>query len=77
MYAMIALEACRSSRIARWKKPSIASAWMSSVITRSAPAVSRRFATSRAVIGSRAFLRSCREYGNCGMTAVMQSGSDW
>ena len=72
---MISFEACRFSRTARRKKPSIAGAWMSRVMMRPAPTSSSAAATTRAVIGSRARLRSCRAYGNCGMTAVMQSGS--
>ena len=55
------------------KKPWIWPAWRSIVRTRSAPASWSMSATSRAEIGSRGrALRSWREYGNHGMTAVIR-----
>ena len=55
------------------KKPWIWPAWRSIVSTRSTPASWSMSATSLAEIGSRGFaFRSCREYGNHGMTAVIR-----
>ena len=55
------------------KNPWICPAWRSIVSTRSAPASCSMSATRRAEIGSRGFaFRSCRAYGNSGITAVMR-----
>ena len=55
------------------KKPWICPAWRSIVSSRSTPASCSMSATRRPEIGSRGFaLRSWREYGNHGMTAVIR-----
>ena len=64
--------ACSSSS-GMLKKPWICPAWRSIVSTRSAPATSMKFATRRAVMGTRGWsFLSERPYAKYGITAVMR-----